>query len=232
MKNEMTIKLISDNNRDMANGMRNNSKIPLTETEIEYIKTEIKRIKANEEVFIFNDKAHIKESTCYNFEDDKIYVTKNVLPDDKYASAHPRDTMSVGAVLAHEYYGHRPFREEYLSDWQKGKDYHTIPLWQDECRASLSAAYEAPGLTDIDKRDLVLDAVYRAKEYGQLIEMNDFMKETLYGYNSDERKFTREFKYPRYVSEKGEERTENNAFHNSGMSAMQKNTRNNDYPER
>ena len=63
-----------------------------------------------------------------------------------------------------------------------------------------------PGLTEIDKRDLVLDAIYRAKEFGQLIEMNDFMKEAVYGYSSNERKITRDVEQPKYVSEEGQER--------------------------
>lgn len=83
--------------------------------------------------------------------------------------------MSVGAVLAHEYYGHRTYRSEYLSDMEHGKGYHAIPLWQDECRASITAARTAPNLTEKDRSDLVLDAVYRAKEFGHLIEMDDFM---------------------------------------------------------
>ncbi len=218
----MEIKMIAFHNKDMANGMRNTSGTPLTEKEIAYVKSEIKRIGADESIFVFNDENHLKESTCYNFGDDIVYVTRNVFPDDKYASIHPRDTMSIGAVLAHEYYGHRKCRQEYLSDWEKGKDYHTTPIWQDECRASLMAAYDAPGLTDIDKRDLVLDAVYRAKEYGQLIEMNDFMKEVLYGYNSDERKISRGFEQPRYVSEESQKRTETGGPHHGSMREMRK----------
>ena len=140
-----------------------------------------------------------------NFEEDLVYVTRNVFPDVKYASAHPRDTMSVGAVLAHEYYGHRPNRKEYLSDWEKGKDFHTTPIWQDECRASLTAAQISPGLTEIDRRDLVLDAVFRAKEYGQLIEMNDFMKEAVYGYGKNERSIAREVAAPVFVSEESQD---------------------------
>lgn len=101
------IKLITANTKDLANGMRNTSKTPLTDTEIAFIKSEIQRIGADQSVFIFNNKNHLSSSTCYNFVEDKIYVTRNVFPDEKYGSIHPRDLMSVGAVLAHEYYGHR-----------------------------------------------------------------------------------------------------------------------------
>ena len=224
--------ITGDEDKNMANGMRNTAGTPLNNAEIEFVKTEINRIQADESIFIFNDPEHLRDSTCYNFEDDRVYVTRNVFPDELYASAHPRDTMSVGAMLAHEYYGHRAFRQEYLSDWEKGKDYHTTPLWQDECRASLKAAYDAPGLTDIDKRDLVLDAVFRAKEYGQLIEMNDFMKEAVYGYSSNERKISREFEQPRYISEKSQERTQADEEYEHKVSKVRRFTRDYDDFER
>lgn len=218
--------------KNLANGMRNTSGTPLSESEIEFVKSEIRRIHANEDVFIFNDPDHLRDSTCYNFEDDKIYVTRNIFPDELYASAHPRDTMSVGAVLAHEYYGHRHYRQEYLSDWEKDKDYHTTPLWQDECRASLTAAQITPGLTEMDKRDLVLDAVYRAKEYGQLIEMNDFMKEAVYGYSSNERKITRDIEQPKYVSEESQERNQTDGIYERTVSKVRRITRDYDDFER
>jgi hypothetical protein len=197
--------MTSEEQKLLANGMRDTSKKPLTDEEIEFVKSEIKRIHADESVFVFNDTKHIHNGTCYNFEEDKIYVTRNVFPDLRYPSAHPRDTMSVGAVLAHEYYGHRAFRAEYLDDLKKGPSFHTMPLWRDECRASLWAAQTAPGLTQIDRRDLVLDAVFRAKEYGQLIPMDEFMKEALYGYTKNERSIATEFREPKYVSEKSQE---------------------------
>ena len=197
--------IVDVDDRGMTNGMRNMSRTPLTEEEIELVKKEIKRIEADESVFVFNDPYHLSDSTCYNFEVDKIFVTRNVFPDVKYGSTHPRDTMSIGAVLAHEYYGHRPNRQEYISDWNKGPDYHTVPIWEDECRASLTAAQTAPGLTDFDRRDLVLDAIYRAKEFGQLIEMNDFMKEAVYGYGKNERNFTGKIEYPVFVSDAGQD---------------------------
>ena len=222
----------SADDKNLANGMRNTSGTPLSDSEIEFVKSEINRIQADASVFVFNEPDHLADSTCYNFEDDKIYVTRNVFPDEKYASAHPRDTMSVGAVLAHEYYGHRHFRDEYLSDWEKGRDYHTVPLWEDECRASLIAAQFAPGLTAIDKRDLVLDAVYRAKEYGQLIEMNDFMKEAVYGYSSNERKLTGVFESPKYISEESQARNQTDRAYGHTLPKMQRGSRNNNDLER
>lgn len=177
------IKFISSYDKDIANGMRDTSKRPLTGEEIEFVKSEIRRIGADEHIFIFNDEEHLASSTCYNFNEDKIYVTRNVFPDEKYGSTHPRDLMSVGAVLAHEYYGHKTYRGEYISDMKKRDDYHTIPSWQAECRASITAAKITPNLTDKEKRNLIMDAIYHANEFGHLIEMDDFMKEVIYGYS-------------------------------------------------
>lgn len=226
------IKLISANNKDMANGMRNTSKTPLSEEEIYYVKTEIKRIWADESIFVFNDKEHIASSTCYNFSKDKIYVTRNVFPDDKYGSTHPRDVMSVRAVLAHEYYGHRPYRNEYLADVEKGGNYHTTPLWQDECRASINAAKTAPNLTAKDKSDLVMDAIYRAKEFGHLIEMDDFMKEVVYGYSSKERNISYDITPIHFVSESSKEGMVGNRGGKSDLSQMSRTSRDYDDFER
>ena len=195
------MKFISPSDKELANGMRNNTKTPLTEEEIALVKKEIARIEADETKFILNDIDHIHLSTCYNFVEDIVYVTKNVLPDEKYGSVHPRDLMSVAAVLAHEYYGHRTYRDEYISDSKHEGTYYTVPLWQDECRASITAAKTTPNLTNEERRDLILDAVYRAREYGQLIELDDFMKETLYGYSQQEKCITGNIGEIRFVSE-------------------------------
>lgn len=221
----MMIKLISTNNKDMANGMRNTSKTPLTEKEIEFVKSEIQRIGADASVFVFNDEEHLSLSTCYNFLEDKIYVTRNVFPDEKYGSTHPRDLMSVGAVLAHEYYGHRPYRKEYLSDLQKGDNYHTTPLWQDECRASINAAKIAHNLTDRDKSNLVMDAIYRAKEFGHLIEMDDFMKEVVYGYSNGEKTISYNISRINYVSEASQTRENEDRLRQSNMPKMSRTSR-------
>lgn len=223
------IKLITANDKDMSNGMRDISGTPLTEEEIAYVKSEIERIDADKSIFVFNDEEHMKISTCYNFVEDKIYVTRNVFPDEKYGSTHPRDLMSVGAVLAHEYYGHRFYREEYFNDLKKDINYHTTPLWQDECRASITAAKRAPGLTDRDKSNLVMDAVYRAKEFGHLIEMDDFMREVLYGYTCGEKAITNRITAINYVSEKSQERVHEKRMCNRSLSEMSRTSR--DYDE-
>lgn len=186
----MELKFVKADSKNMPNGLRDNRRTPLTEKEIRFIKEEIARIKADESVFVFNDPDHIEKSTCYNIEKDKIYVTRNVLPDLRYFSSHPRDALSVAAVLAHEYYGHRPYRIEYLKDLKKGLDFHTTPIWEDECRASITAAKITPNLRQLERSTLIADAVRRAEEFGQIIEMDDAMKEIAYGKYSDEKNIT------------------------------------------
>ncbi|MBQ9934334.1 MAG: hypothetical protein IJO70_00625 [Lachnospiraceae bacterium] len=214
------IKFISNERKDMANGMRDTSMTPLTQDEIKYVLSQVKRIEADESVFVFNDPVHITKSTCYSYTEDKIYVTRNVFPDDKYGSTHPRDVMSVAAVLAHEYYGHRTFKEEYLSDIQYGPEYNTTPLWKDECRASITAAKIAPNLTEREKSDLVLDAIYRAKEFGHLIEMDDFMKEVVYGYSSGEKNITQHITTITFISETSQDGDDGKRIYNDHMSEM------------
>ena len=46
------IRLISKKDKNMSNGMRDMSRTPLTESEIEYVKSEIGRINSDESVFI------------------------------------------------------------------------------------------------------------------------------------------------------------------------------------
>jgi hypothetical protein len=53
---------IADTDKGMANGMRNMSRTPLTDEEIEYVRSEIRRIEADESVFVFNDPGHIEKA--------------------------------------------------------------------------------------------------------------------------------------------------------------------------
>lgn len=214
------MKFISDFDREMSQGMRDMSRTPLTEDEIDIVKKEIHRIEADESIFVFNDPEHIAVSTCYNFISDRVYVTRNVFPDLKYGSTHPRDLMSIGAVLAHEYYGHRSFREEYIEDYKRGDGTHTVPMWQDECRASITAAKIAPNLTDRDRSNLVMDAIYRAEEYNHRIELDAFMKEVLYGYSDDEKNITPAFPRIVYVSEESAQRDQTDWEDDSSVSEV------------
>ena len=208
--------------KDMSNGMRDTSGTLLTNEEISYIIKEIKRIEADESIFVFNDEQHIKSSTCYNFIEDKIYVTRNVFPDTKYASSHPKDLMSVAAVLSHEYYGHRTYRQEYLNDLKQGKDHHTTPLWEDECRASITAAKIGKNLTQKERCDLINDASYRAQEAGMVITIDDSMKEIMYGYNNDEKNISYPITPINFVSEASLDGISTEKLENNQMSKMQR----------
>jgi len=190
--------------KQMSNGMRMAGFRPLSEEEIEIVKAEIRRIEADEAVFVFNDTDYLK--TCYQPEDDKIYIGRNVFPDVEHGSVHPRDLMSIAAVLAHEYYGHRPHREEYLYDDMAGTT--TTSEWEDECRASIEAAKLAPGLEHIERYQLIQDANMRAHEYGTVIQNDEFMKEVLYGYGKSEKRIVPEITPLVFIREESLRRNE------------------------
>ena len=148
-----------------ANGLRRSPFNDLSVEQVEFLKSEIHAIGADENVFKFN----LGVGTSYSDELDVIYVRSDVLPDGN--STHPRDLMSPRAVLAHEYYGHRAFRGTALA---KG-------AWNDEFRASYIAAKNAANLTDEDRAYLVMDAITRASDAGISIRYNDFMRGVLHG---------------------------------------------------
>lgn len=213
----------SPNGKEMSNGMRMYGNRPLSEEEILIVKQAILDIKADEYYFVFNDKDHLSK-TCYNPKDDIVYIGCNIFPDMKYGSTHPRDIMSIRAVLAHEYYGHRTYRDEYLNDLKFDKE--TTPEWQDECRASITAAKISPGLTEMDRSHLIQDAVKRAEEYGQWIKLDDFMKEVLYGYprKSEDRGFIPRLQPIEYVRAESQTRNVGNGKSENHMSKMRKNS--------
>lgn len=154
------------NNR-AAGGLRKSPFNTLSEDEITHLKKEISAIGADISAFNFNKGMR----TGYVDNADIINVRGNVFPDKQ--STHPRDLMSERAVIAHEYYGHRA---------NKGTSLPT-GSWNDEFRASYSAARDAPNLTDEDRRYLILDAIERAKVAGVSISYNEFMRRYLYGSN-------------------------------------------------
>ena len=154
--------------REMANGLRNSRYHILTDDEIETIKKDIRDIQADIHVFKFNK----GQRTSYSDAFDEVRVRGDVLPN--LNSTHPRDLMSARAVLAHEYYGHRPYRNAV----------NPLPYgcWNDEFRASYMAAKNAPGLSDDDRKYLILDALERAKSAGVSIVNNSLIRRVLYGY--------------------------------------------------
>lgn len=176
----MQVKYIAiDSEREMSNGFRCCDRTPLTDGEINFLKGEIDLIDADQKVFVFNDKDHINGTTCYNFERDIIYITRNLFPDYKTGSTHPRDLLTPRAVITHEYYGHRPERERYLKECNG--EIEDLPFWKDEAYASINAAFNTPNLIQLERATLLNEAFYRAKEVYQEIVLTDDMNEILYG---------------------------------------------------
>lgn len=156
--------------REMAGGGRRGKNHILTEEEIYEIQQAILDIGADPNAFMF-----LKQGATTGYIDayDMIVISGNVIPD--LTSNHPRDRMSIRAALAHEYFGHRAFRNT-----RAAKD-----SWNDEFRASYTAAIHAPGLNAEERQDLMLDALERAKEAGVNIKFNSEIRRILYGYEVD-----------------------------------------------
>lgn len=163
-----------------AAGNRRSPFYILSDEDIAAIKQDIAAIEADEKEFVFNSVS--VRGTCFLARDGKVHIKGNVFPDEH--SEHPRDKMSVRAVLAHEYYGHRPNRQQYLIEdsvtSDEERDRLASLMWADEFRASYMAAKNAPGLTDEDRQYLIMDAISRAQEAGVSIRYNAFMRRVLY----------------------------------------------------
>lgn len=151
-----------------VNGARKSPFYMLTENDIGKLLDDIKFIEADVSVFRFNDDR--VRGTGYIDAIDRVIIRGNVFPDTVSGSKHPRDIMSTRAVLAHEYYEHRVNRN---TDLAQG-------CWEDEYRASRTAAEITPNLTDEERRHLVLDAIERKREAGIKVELDDFMRRILY----------------------------------------------------
>ena len=161
-----------------ASGNRRSPYYTLNENDIENIKSEIRAIQANESDFVFN--STITKGTCFLASDGKVHIKGNIFPDK----------MSVRAVLAHEYYGHKPYIEQYLKEDSETSSEALERIyknaWADEFRASYMAAKNAPGLTEEDRYFLIMDALSRAREAGISIKNNDYIRRALYGKNNYE----------------------------------------------
>ena len=171
-KEEMQTKDVFEH---LAAGNRRSPFYILTEDDIKAVELEIEAIKAEKDSFIFN--SEVVRGTCFLARDGKIHIKGNIFPDEY--SDHPRDKMSIRAVLAHEYYGHRPYRNQYLLEDSlvslEERSKLASLMWADEFRASYMAAKNAPGLTAEDRRYLILDSLSRAKEAGVSIKYNKFI---------------------------------------------------------
>lgn len=155
-----------ESERGMASGARKSFLLPLSEADKVFVLQEIDRIGADRRFFEFRDGA----PTGYSDKRDKIFISSSIFPSDD-GSTHPTDLLSVRAVLAHEFYGHRANRNTKMVEGS----------WNDEFRASYMAAKNSPGLTDEDRSLLISDAMQRAKDAGVNIKLNTFMRRCLYG---------------------------------------------------
>lgn len=153
--------------RPMANGMRKSYLIPMSEEDKSFVIREAKSIGIDTSVIRFRD----GYPTAYSDERDIVFVSSSVFPSED-GSMNPTDLLSVRATLAHEYYGHRAYRNTRVP---KG-------AWNDEFRASYMAALNCPNLSNEDKAMLIADAIERAKKSGVSIRYNSFMRRCLYGY--------------------------------------------------
>ena len=153
--------------RKMANGQRRSVFEPLSDSDKEYIYSEAEAIGIPKDIIVFRE----GYATGYMDSRDKIYISSSVFPSND-GSLHNRDNLSVRAVLAHEYYGHRMHRNTKLKQGS----------WQDEFRASYSAAINAPNLSNEDRQMLMRDALDRSSEAGVKIKITETIRRILYGY--------------------------------------------------
>ena len=160
-----TINTKTNGTRGMSNGARTSRLHILTESEIESVKRDAKSLKIPVSVLRFNEGF----STSFVDKLGIITIRGDVLPD---LSSHVlRDRLTQKAVLAHEYYGH------YKSHPSK----FDFDDWRDEFSASYNAATTAPGLSDEERRELMLDAFDRAKEAGVSAKYNKTARRYIYG---------------------------------------------------
>lgn len=157
---------IINNNRNMANGMRKSPLNILDDKQIERINQYADELQIPRNVLSYNTGFQT------GFSDRKkiINIRGDIFPDK--TSYNNRDLLSERAVLAHEYYGHMKHDP---SNFDVGD-------WRDEFRASYAAAIKAPGLSDEERRMLMIDAYDRAKEAGVPVKYNKKAREIIYGY--------------------------------------------------
>ena len=144
--------------RNFAMGLRA-GKRKITEDEKAFILKEIKRINADVDAFYIDEIGN--QNTHYSQKTDLVVVGSNVFPDLENPS-NMTDKLSVACVLAHEYYGHRSMREEYLKE-----ETDTTNTALDEFKASFLAYKNTPNLTD-EEREMLLYQAYETAKNGNL----------------------------------------------------------------
>lgn len=152
--------------REMPNGLRTSPFYILDDDEVASVRAEAVEIGIPLDLLRFNE----GDRTGYSDDTGLIYIRGNILPDT--SSTNARDRMSSRAALAHEYYGHYMTRGTMLPPGD----------WRDEFRASYRAAIKTPNLSDIERQDLMRDALDRASEAGVSITYNSEIRRILYGF--------------------------------------------------
>ena len=155
--------------RNMAFGGRKSPLYILTEDDIKFVLNEAKTIGLPKDLLEFN----VGRATAFNDLTQTIRIRGNVFPDENGKTV--RETLSVRAVLAHEYYGHY---KSHPSSIPPGD-------WRDEFRASYRAALDTPNLSDEERRLLMIDAYDRAREAGVAVSYNKQYIRLVYGYEVD-----------------------------------------------
>jgi hypothetical protein len=98
-------------------------------------------------------------STTYWPESDFVLIGTDLLPLSKRSKNHNSNFSWKGAI-AHELIGHR---EAHLRNFGQPEEL------LEEVQASIRAARFAPDLTDLERRDLLRDAIYRLHKRGVLL---------------------------------------------------------------
>lgn len=155
-------------------GLRTLSENVLNESEIAEVVMAAESLEIPAECLVFNDEKSLMgvEGTCYHREDDKIYVTRDVFPDQHKNSTHPRDILTVSSVLAIEYYG----RRKYLK-----KNPSVVCDWRSEVDWVVDTARFAPCLTKLERALVYHYAAVIAEEHGYIIMRDEHMNSIDFG---------------------------------------------------
>lgn len=151
--------------RNMANGSRRGLFEDITDAEKQFVKDECKRLGIDLKIVKFENNV----KTAYIDSTDIVRIGSDVFPSND-DSVNPIDRMPVACVLAHEYYGHRHFRNTKLIP--------NSPI--DEFRASYYSSVHGKNLSDDERRMLMQSALFVANQGGMKITMTDEIRRILY----------------------------------------------------
>jgi hypothetical protein len=152
-------------------GYRRSAFIDLSPEEMEQIRQEFREIGGDSRMLRFNTGT----KTAYIDRLRRIEVNGDVFPSGPPDPLQPNATMTSRAALAHEL-GHDHFNVA-----KDHPDYLPPGIPEDEMRASRWAAEYVPGLTDEERRFLILDAQNR----GVPLPSDPFVLRVLYGITED-----------------------------------------------